>query len=123
MGRAGVTGDIGTHAYHLANFVTGLEMTCLRAEFHVCGAPKAMEDTAFMHVRYEGNVPGTLWVTQAAPGNYCGLRLGVMARRQGWNGTRSFRSSSIRALGGLNGACRSALKSFENVDLVVQAFG
>lgn len=64
MGRAGVTGDIGTHAYHLANFVTGLEMTRLRAEFHVCGAPKAMEDTAFMHVRYEGNVPGTLWVTQ-----------------------------------------------------------
>ena len=59
MGRASATGDIGTHAYHLANFVTGLEMTDLRAEFHVCGAPKTMEDTAFMHVRYEDDVPGT----------------------------------------------------------------
>ena len=83
VGRASATNDIGTHAHHIAGFVSGLTMTRVRAEFHVCGAPKAMEDTAFMHVRYEDEVPGTLWVTQAAPGNHCALRLRVYGEKAG----------------------------------------
>jgi predicted dehydrogenase len=83
MGRASATGDIGTHAFHLANYVTGLPITDVRAEFHVCGAPKKMEDTAFMNIRLANNVPGTLWVTQAAPGNYSGLRLRVFGETGG----------------------------------------
>ncbi len=83
VGRASATNDIGTHAFHLAHFVTGLEMVECRAEFHVCGAPKAMEDTAFVQTRYEGGVPGTLWVTQAAPGNYCALRIRVYGEKAG----------------------------------------
>jgi predicted dehydrogenase len=76
-------GDIGTHAHHLACFVTGLEMTALRAELHVCGAPKQLDDTAFMAVRFAGEVPGTLIVTQAAPGNACGLRIRVYGEKAG----------------------------------------
>ena len=76
-------GDIGTHAHHLACFVTGLEMTRLRAELHVCGAPKQLDDTAFMAVRFAGDVPGTLIVTQAAPGNACGLRIRVYGEKAG----------------------------------------
>lgn len=41
------------------------------------------EDTAFMGIRLEGGAPGTLWVTQAAAGNYCGLRLRVFGTRGG----------------------------------------
>ena len=95
-------------------------MTRLRAEFHVCGAPKAMEDTAFMHVCYEGNVPGTLWVTQGCTWQ---LLRAAAARYGETAGLEWDREFPELALGGLNGACRSALKSFENVDLVVQAFG
>ena len=65
---ASTAADIGTHAWHLATFVTSLEMQRVRAEFHVCGRPKAMEDTAFMNVRYAGGVPGTLAVSQVAAG-------------------------------------------------------
>ena len=83
VGAAFTTGDIGTHAHHLACFVTGLEMTSLRAEFHVSGSPKPLEDTAFMHVRFEGDVPGTLMVSQAAAGTQCGLRLRVFGDRAG----------------------------------------
>ncbi|HTW27763.1 MAG TPA: Gfo/Idh/MocA family oxidoreductase [Acetobacteraceae bacterium] len=90
MGRASATGDIGTHAYHLVDFVTGLEMTHLRADFHICGAPKAMEDTAFLHVRFAGEVPGTLWVTQTAPGNYCALRLRVFGEAAGLEWDQEF---------------------------------
>lgn len=85
-GNSFTTADIGTHTHHLACFVIGREMTALRAEFHVTGAPKALEDTAFMQVRY-GEIPGTLLVSQAAAGTECGLRLRVFGDRASleWN--------------------------------------
>ena len=58
-------------------------MTRLRAELHVCGAPKPLDDTAFMMVRYDEDVPGTLWVSQAAPGNDGALRLRVYGEKAG----------------------------------------
>ncbi|WP_114286724.1 Gfo/Idh/MocA family protein [Candidatus Halocynthiibacter alkanivorans] len=76
-GSTSCTGDIGTHAQHLASFVSGLEMTDLRAEMHVCGAPKALEDTVIMMTRYAGDIPGTLVATRLASGNRGGLRLRV----------------------------------------------
>jgi len=76
-GPTSCVGDIGTHAAHLAQFVSGLAMTDLRAEFHICGTPKKLEDTAFMAVKYEGKVPGTLLATRQAPGNRGGLRLRI----------------------------------------------
>jgi predicted dehydrogenase len=77
VGRASATGDIGTHAYHLLHTVTGLEVAELRADFHVCGAAKSMEDTAFVSLKMNNGAQGLLWVTQSAPGNYCALRLRV----------------------------------------------
>lgn len=82
-GPTSCVGDIGTHAAHLAGFVSGLEMTDLRAEFHVCGAPKPLEDTVFMFTRYAGNVPGTLMATRLAAGNRGGLRLRVYGSEGG----------------------------------------
>jgi len=73
--------DIGTHAEHLARFVTGLEIEALRAEFHVSGAPKALEDTAFMQIRMGGGVAGTLMVSQAMAGTQCGLRIRIAGTR------------------------------------------
>lgn len=82
-GPTSCVGDIGTHAAHLASFVSGLEMADLRAEFHVCGAPKPLEDTVFMFTRYQGNVPGTLMATRLAPGNRGGLRLRIYGSEGG----------------------------------------
>lgn len=69
--------DIGTHAEHLASFVTGRQIESVRADFHVTGSPKRLEDTAFMHMRLTGGVPGTLMVSQSMAGSHCGLRLRV----------------------------------------------
>ncbi len=82
-GRTSCVGDIGTHAAHLAQFVSRLDLTDLSAEFHVCGAPKPLEDTAFMMTRYTGEVPGTLIATRLAPGNRGGLRLRVFGSEGG----------------------------------------
>jgi predicted dehydrogenase len=83
VGPAFTTSDIGTHAHHLASFVTGLPVERVRAEFHVSGYPKSLEDTAFMHLRFAGDVPGTLMVSQAAAGTQCGLRLRVFGDQAG----------------------------------------
>ena len=77
-GNVFTVGDIGTHAEHLATFVSGLEIEAVRAEFHVTGQPKILEDTAFMNLRFSGGVPGTLMVSQCVPGSHCGLRLRVI---------------------------------------------
>lgn len=82
-GPTSCTGDIATHAAHLASFVSGLAMTHLRAEFHVCGAPQPLEDTVFMMTRYQGDVPGTLMATRMAPGNRGGLRLRIFGSEGG----------------------------------------
>lgn len=76
-GPSTTTGDIGTHAWHMASFVSGLEMTKLRAEFHTCGRPIPMEDTCYMHTRWEGDVPGTLFVSQVTCGEAGGLRFRI----------------------------------------------
>lgn len=87
VGNAFTVGDIGTHAMHLASFATGKHVEEVRALFHVSGKPKALEDTAFMHLRFAGGVPGTLMVSQAAAGTQCGLRLRVFGTLAGleWN--------------------------------------
>jgi predicted dehydrogenase len=83
VGRTSAIGDIGTHAYHLLKTISGLGVEELRAEFHVCGAPKPMEDTAFVSLRLTGGIPGFLWVTQAAPGNFAGLRIRLFGEKGG----------------------------------------
>jgi predicted dehydrogenase len=42
-----------------------------------------MEDTAFMNVKLGNGAPGTIWITQAAPGNYCALRLRIFGLKGG----------------------------------------
>lgn len=73
--------DIGTHAEHLATYVTGLDLEMLRAEFHVTGQPKALEDTAFMSLKFSKGAIGTLMVSQCFPGSHCGLRLRVVGTK------------------------------------------
>ncbi len=90
VGRTSATGDIGTHAYHLLKVVTGLDVAELRADFHRCGGAVALEDTAFVSLRMDNGAPGLLWVTQAAPGNACGLRLRIYGEAAGLEWDQEF---------------------------------
>jgi len=82
-GRGSATGDIGTHAFHLLHFVLDDSVARVSARFHVCGGAPAMEDTAFMQLEMGSGAPATLWCTQAAPGNACGLRLRIFGEAGG----------------------------------------
>jgi len=76
-GRGGSIGDIGTHAYHLAGFVTGLKVEALIADLATFVEGRALDDNAHVMLRYEGGARGLLWSSQVALGNSNGVRLRV----------------------------------------------
>ena len=80
-GPTSTTGDIGTHAFHMLEYVTGDSVESLSADFHVCGPPRELEDTAFIRMRMAGGAPGVLWLSQVAAGEHCGLRFRIYGDR------------------------------------------
>jgi predicted dehydrogenase len=82
-GAGGCLGDIGTHAYHLADFVTGLHARELAADLGHFVEGRRLDDNAHILLRYEQGVRGMLWASQVAPGNENGLRLRVYGEKAG----------------------------------------
>jgi len=82
-GAGGSTGDIGTHAFNLASFVTGLELEALSADIQAFVPGRQVDDNAHVMLRFEGGARGMLWASQVAPGNENGLRLRVYGDRGG----------------------------------------
>lgn len=82
-GAGGCVGDIGTHAYNLAHFVTGLEVESLAADLHTFVEGRRLDDNVHVMMRYAGGARGMLWSSQVAPGNENGLRLRVYGETGG----------------------------------------
>ncbi len=82
-GAGGATGDIGTHAYNLARFVSGLELESLSADLDSFVAGRRVDDNGHVLLRFKGGAKGMLWCSQVAPGNENGLRLRVYGTKGG----------------------------------------
>jgi len=82
-GPAGCVGDIGTHAFNLAGFVTGLELDELAADLHTFVDGRALDDNAHIMLRFAGGARGMIWSSQVAPGNENALRIRVYGERGG----------------------------------------
>ena len=82
-GAGGSTGDIGTHAYHLAGYVTGLKTEELCADLDSFVKGRKVDDNAHVMLRYKGGAKGMLWCSQVAPGNENGLTLRVYGEKGG----------------------------------------
>jgi len=82
-GAGGSTGDIGTHAFNLAGFVTGLQVQELAADLQRFVPGRRVDDNAHVLLRYEGGARGMLWCSQVATGNENALRLRVYGTRAG----------------------------------------
>jgi predicted dehydrogenase len=82
-GAGGAIGDIGTHAFHLASYVTGLEAEALCADLTAFVPGRRLDDDARVLLRYAGGARGTLWASQVAVGCENGLRLRVFGERGG----------------------------------------
>jgi len=82
-GAGGCIGDIGTHAFNLLHYVTGLKTTELAAELTTFVPGRALDDNVQVMLRLAGGARGALWASQVAPGNENGLRLRVYGSRGG----------------------------------------
>lgn len=80
-GPAGALGDIGTHAFHLAGFVTGLQVDQLAAELTTFVPSRALDDHVQVMLRYQGGARGMLWASQVATGSANRLQLRVFGSR------------------------------------------
>ena len=82
-GKAGCIGDIGTHAWHLSEYVTGAKVTELCAELNtfVPGRPIDDDGAAFLH--YDNGAKGVLMATQVAQGEENSLRIRVYGEKAG----------------------------------------
>ena len=82
-GGGGAIGDIGTHAFNLLSFVTGLKAEALAADLHSFGAGRLVDDNAHIMLRFAGGARGMVWASQVAPGNENGLRLRIYGDKGG----------------------------------------
>jgi len=86
-GAGGCVGDIGTHAYNLADFIVAIPVKELCAELTTFVEGRRVDDNAQIMLRYANGARGALWSSQVAPGNENGLRIRVYGAKGGleWN--------------------------------------
>ena len=82
-GAGGAIGDIGTHAYNIACFVSGLTLDTLAADLDTFVDGRLLDDNAHVMMRFNGGAKGMLWASQVAPGNENALRLRVYGTKGG----------------------------------------
>jgi len=82
-GAGGCIGDIGTHAYNLACFVTGLEPDELFAQLSTFVEGRRLDDDVQILLKWKGGAKGMLWASQVAVGNENGLTLRVYGSKGG----------------------------------------
>jgi len=82
-GAGGCVGDIGTHTYQLACYVSGLELDSLLAELTSFGAGRKLDDDAQIMLRFKGGAKGGIWASQVAVGHENGLKLRVYGTKGG----------------------------------------
>src|SRR3569623_2417067 len=82
-GAGGAIGDIGTHAYNLARFVTGLQTEAVAADLTSFVPGRQLDDNVNIMLRFAGGARGVLWASQVAVGNENGLQLRVYGDKAG----------------------------------------
>ncbi|TIS07854.1 MAG: Gfo/Idh/MocA family oxidoreductase, partial [Mesorhizobium sp.] len=87
-GAGGALGDIGTHAYNLARFVSGLELDSLSADLDAFVPGRQLDDNVNVLLRFKpvGNkhpAKGMIWASQVAPGHENGLKLRIYGSKGG----------------------------------------
>jgi len=80
-GLGGCIGDIGVHAFHLAEYVTGLKVVGLYASLLSVVAGRKLDDDCTALLRMDNQAQGVLMTSQIAAGEGNGLRLRVYGEK------------------------------------------
>ena len=82
-GKAGAMGDIGTHAAHLAEYITGLKITHLCADLNIMVTGRALDDDGNVLLKFDNGAAGILTASQIAAGEENALRIRVYGEKGG----------------------------------------
>ncbi len=82
-GKAGSMGDIGTHAHHLAEYISGLKTTELCAELNIFVPGRFLDDDGAVLLRFDNGAKGVLVATQIAAGEENALKIRVYGNKGG----------------------------------------
>ncbi|HRE68167.1 MAG TPA: Gfo/Idh/MocA family oxidoreductase [Cyclobacteriaceae bacterium] len=82
-GKAGAMGDIGTHAAHLAEFISGLKITHLCADLNALVPGRALDDDGNVLLKFDNGAAGVLMASQVAAGEENALKIRVYGEQGG----------------------------------------
>lgn len=82
-GKAGAMGDIGTHAAHLAEYVSGLKITKICADLNAMVEGRMLDDDGNVLLRFENGAAGCLMASQVAAGEENALKIRIYGEKGG----------------------------------------
>ena len=82
-GKAGAMGDIGTHAAHLAEYVSGLKITHMCADLNILVEGRALDDDGNVLLKFDNGAAGVLMASQVAAGEENALRIRIYGEHGG----------------------------------------
>ena len=82
-GKSGCMGDIGTHAAHLAEYITGLEITHLCADLNVMVEGRMLDDDGNVLLKFNNGAAGVLMASQVAAGEENALKIRIYGEKGG----------------------------------------
>lgn len=82
-GKAGAMGDIGTHAAHLAEYITGAKITKLCADLNTMVEGRMLDDDGSVLLKFDNGASGVLVATQIAAGEENALKIRIYGEKGG----------------------------------------
>jgi predicted dehydrogenase len=82
-GKSGSMGDIGTHAAHLAEYITGLNITKICADLNIVVEGRGLDDDGNVLLKFENDVNGVLIASQIAAGEENALKIYIYCEKGG----------------------------------------
>ena len=82
-GKSGCMGDIGTHAAHLAEYITCAKITHLCADLNIMVEGRALDDDGNVLLKFDNGAAGVLMASQVAAGEENALKIRVYGEKGG----------------------------------------
>ena len=82
-GKSGCMGDIGTHAAHLAEYITGLKISKLCADLNIMVEGRMLDDDGNVLLKFDNGAAGVLMASQVAAGEENALKIRVYGEKGG----------------------------------------
>ena len=82
-GKSGCMGDIGTHAAHLAEYITGAKISKICADLNIMVEGRALDDDGNVLLKFDNGAAGVLMASQVAAGEENALKIRVYGEKGG----------------------------------------